>query len=193
MKAITTSSTLELAKPAKALAGIDRARVRTAAATASIAAVRSGNAFRMTERSPRRRWRTGARPRRQPGRNRREPDAERHGERQALLDQRAASKIEGGHWTGPPAGGAEPVAFTRARPFRPVARPLTAPSSAASTYCHWNSYSPGDPGVAPGPAEERAGDAVAGADPLALELAEDPGRHAHRSTRRGQPSRSGCP
>ena len=46
-KATTTSSTLEFAKPAKALTG-SRVPDNTAAATASRAAVRSGKAFRMT-------------------------------------------------------------------------------------------------------------------------------------------------
>ena len=48
-KATTTRSTLPLAKPAKALAGA-MVPVSTAAAAASIAAVRSGNAARMTEK-----------------------------------------------------------------------------------------------------------------------------------------------
>ena len=48
-KATTTRSTLPLAKPAKALAGVI-VPVSTAAATASIAAVRSGKAATMTEK-----------------------------------------------------------------------------------------------------------------------------------------------
>ena len=48
MKATTTRSTLPLAKPAKALAGVT-VPVSTAAATASIAAVSKGNAARITE------------------------------------------------------------------------------------------------------------------------------------------------
>ena len=48
MNAITTSSTLELAKPEKACAGVI-VPVRTTAPTASIAAVRSGNAPRSTD------------------------------------------------------------------------------------------------------------------------------------------------
>jgi hypothetical protein len=48
MKATTTSSTLPLAKPAKALAGAT-VPVITVSATASIAAVRRGNAARMTD------------------------------------------------------------------------------------------------------------------------------------------------
>jgi hypothetical protein len=47
--ATTTTSTLPLAKPAKALAGAI-VPVSTAAAAASIAAVRSGNAATMTEK-----------------------------------------------------------------------------------------------------------------------------------------------
>ena len=47
--ATTTRSTLPLAKPAKALAGVI-VPVSTAAATASIAAVSSGNASTMTEK-----------------------------------------------------------------------------------------------------------------------------------------------
>ena len=48
-KATTTRSTLPLAKPAKALAGAT-VPVSTAAAAASIAAVRSGKAATMTEK-----------------------------------------------------------------------------------------------------------------------------------------------
>ena len=43
---------------------------------------------------------------RQPRRNRRQPDAERQGERHALLDQRAASEVQRRHLTGlRPTGG----------------------------------------------------------------------------------------
>ena len=48
-KATTTRSTLEFAKPAKALAG-STVPVSTTAPTASSEAVRSGNAFTMTEK-----------------------------------------------------------------------------------------------------------------------------------------------
>ena len=48
-KATTTRSALALAKPAKALLG-STVRVSTAADTANSEAVRSGNAFRMTEK-----------------------------------------------------------------------------------------------------------------------------------------------
>src|SRR5437868_13608608 len=46
---MTTRRSLALAKPEKASLGLT-ARLSTAPATASIAAVKSGNAFRMTER-----------------------------------------------------------------------------------------------------------------------------------------------
>ena len=82
-----------MAKPAKALAG-STARVSTAAATASIAAVRSGNAFRMTERIAAAKmakrchaWTVnpaGIGVSQMPSAS---------GERHALLDQRAASTI----------------------------------------------------------------------------------------------------
>ena len=78
--ATTTSSTLELAKPAKALAG-STVPVSTTAATASSEAVRSGNALTMTEKIARRE--NGEKVPgllSQSGRDRREPDAEGQGE-----------------------------------------------------------------------------------------------------------------
>ena len=88
-KATTTRSTLALAKPAKALAG-STVRVSTAADTANSEAVRSGNAFRMTEKIAA--ANTAKRCQalfRQPGWDRREPDAERQAERQDLFEQAA--------------------------------------------------------------------------------------------------------
>ena len=88
MNAITTSSTLALAKPEKACAGVI-VPVRTTVPTAIIEAVRSGKAPRSTRRDggdedreqvPRRR--------REAGRHRGEPDADRDREgRRALQEQ----------------------------------------------------------------------------------------------------------
>src|SRR5256885_11311692 len=69
---------------------------------------------------------------RQPGRYRREPNAERQGKGQGLFEQTA--KAAGGRGRAhfpcsPPATAAAAAEPNRARPFRSTARPLTAPSS----------------------------------------------------------------
>ena len=91
----------------------------------------------------------------------------------ALLDQRAATDIRGGHLTGPSADGADAGGGAHTRP------PLEARGSPAHGAVLGRQHVlplefvlARGPGVAPGPAEERAGDAVAGSDPLALQLAE---------------------
>ena len=133
--AITTSSTLALAKPPNACAGA-MVPVSTTAATASIVDVSSGYApdqhrhdggEEHREQVPGRRGESGG--------NRREPDAEHEDERhRALHEQRSGLSrldlLRGGVDGGWP---------TRTRPLRPIVRPCTVPSSASRTYCHVNS------------------------------------------------------
>src|SRR5262249_58187253 len=72
----------------------------------------------------------------QPGRNRREPDAEGQHDREGLFPQLAAIDEGFVHPPVPPASAV--VAWpNRARPLRSTTRPLTAPSSLSTTYCHW--------------------------------------------------------
>src|SRR5262249_61807054 len=72
----------------------------------------------------------------QPGGDRREPDAENQHDRECLFPQLA--EIDG-RCVHPPVPSASAVAAwpNRARPLRSTTRPLTAPSSVSTTYCHW--------------------------------------------------------
>ena len=89
MNAITTSSTLELAKPENACAGVI-VPVRTTAPTASIEAVSSGKALMSTRRDGRGEDREQMpRRRRETGRDRGEPDAERDRERRRALEKQS--------------------------------------------------------------------------------------------------------
>ena len=136
-KATTTSSTLEFAKPAKALAG-STVPVSTTAPTASSEAVRSGNAFTMTEKiaaaNTANRCQASLVSPAGTGANQMPND---QGACEGLFAQLAAVGCGCIHRPGPPAG-AGAAWPSRARPLRSTTRPLTAPSSASTTYCHWN-------------------------------------------------------
>ena len=91
-------------------------RVSTAADTASSEAVRSGNAFRMTEKIAA--AKTAKRCQalfRQPGWYRREPDAERQAERQGLFEQ-AAERGSGCDSLAVPSAGAAAAGLTAPGP-----------------------------------------------------------------------------
>ena len=72
----------------------------------------------------------------QPRRDRREPDAEGQGEGEGLFAQLAKAGRGCIHPLAPRAG-AVAAWPNRARPLKSTTRPLTAPSSVSTTYCHW--------------------------------------------------------
>ena len=135
MNATTTSSTLALAKPENACAGVI-VSVRTTAATASIVDVSSGYAPTSTDAmAPAKianRCHAGAVSPAGTGANQM-PSARANG------NARLASSIALGHGFAPCAAGADGDGSKRTRPARPCVRPATVPSSASSTNCHVNS------------------------------------------------------
>ncbi len=133
--AITTSSTLALAKPPNACAG-EIVPVSTAAATASIVDVSSGNAPISTDAMAA----TNTANKCQAGAVR--PAGTGVNQRPTTMTKGSAPRTSSrGRVTACASGAAGGACGCpmRTRPFRPDERPCTVPSSASSTYCHENS------------------------------------------------------